>query len=792
MKIIRLGRLFLALAFTVGFVLEAAVAGPSPISIRDWDSKSNSRAKRGTAPTKARPSTNNFAPRKTLAQPEPIEKEISEIDATESKMSAEALQDTSYDSGIVEPIVIENAPAPAIQPDEILNSPIAEPSGDPVEVAAVEAPADQPNELLPIEEAADVNDAASDTDAVVAALDTSPTEAPHVLVPALHGFEEGERIEQYTQLTTEPIRGGQIRRGDQTFDLNNTTIDLLFEEYERRTSQREVLNLSLDDCLRIALVQNLDIQVAEFDPQRNDGELMQARGEFDPVLALNSTYTESTTSPSAQTNAFTGGLGGGGGSSGLLSGLGGGGGLLSGLGGDDPSALGTAISLAAGVVSTAVSIGAQLIPFNQPEPFIIESERWQHSVGVNGKLQWGTEYEIRLNLNVEEGTYSGNLAEWDGGLSLQLTQPLLRGRGKNVNLARIRKAKNSRISSEYQLEQTVHQSLGDVIKTYWDLVGAYEQMRVSQRSLSNAAQLLSDNEERFRIGSGNQLEVSQAKASVAERQADVITQQNQIVQTENRLKQLLDLRDEFVMSPVRLVPLAQLPKARVLDIDEELSIQRALENKPDIQSSMIEVENAGIELKKTNNELLPDLDITVNYFTGGRGTEKKDVFDGLERRTDETWSVGANASIPITNRQSRGANTTARIAKRQAERRLMKTQQEAIVSVLNAISSVGSNRIAVEARAESRAYQENNVEKQETSLRLGATTSFEVLRTQEDLANAEAQEVQSRIELEKSLVDLELAEGTILGNHGIEFVPPEKAQAVPFFRSLVPPSPSVD
>lgn len=792
MKITRLGRLILALGFALGTALHTANAEPRPISIRDWDFKSKSDSKEKTPPPKERPFINNFAAPKETSSPEAEDATVSEPEAPQSEMPADTTEDAPIDTPDIKPIVVKNAPPPVRQPAENLNAPIAEP----VNVATVDATPIQRPEPAPIMDADDAAEPIANSDTATAAIDTPRTELPHVLVPSMDTFDDGQRIEQYTQLTSEPIQGGKIRTGDDTFDMNDTTIDKLFEEYERRSAKRELLNISLEDCLRIALVQNLDIQVAEFDPQRNDGELMQARGEFDPNFMLESNYRESTTSPSAQTNAFTGGLGGSGGG-GLLSGLGGGGSssLLSGLGNNnnsDTPALATALRLAVGVASTAIRIGSQLIPFNQPEPFIIQSEGWQHSAAVNGKLHWGTEYELRLSMNVEESTYSGDTAEWDGGLTLQLTQPLLKGRGKNANLARIRTAKNSRISSEYQLEQTVHQSMSEVIKAYWDLVGAYEQMRVSQRSLSNALQLQSDNEERFRIGAGNQLEVSQAKASVAERQADVINQQNQIVQTENRLKQLLDLRDEYVLSPVRLVPTGQIPEARVLDIDERTSVQRALENRPDIKSSMIEAENAGIELKRANNELLPDLDLTGSYFTGGRGSDKQNVLDGTERRSDETWSLGLKATIPITNRQSRGSHTSATIGKRQAERRFTKTQQEAIVGVMNAISSVGSNRVAVEARAESRAYQEINVDKQKTSLKLGATTSFEVLRTQEDLASAEAQEVQSRIELEKSLVDLELAEGTILENHGIEFIPPEEAEAVPFFRSLIPPAPSVD
>ena len=769
--------------------VEPALAGPGPISIRDWDSQSKRRTKQKNSSVESNKVTTNFGLRKTAPTPEPVEYAASDVEANEAKMSAEAMRDTGFETTIVEPIVVENASTPAKQQIDSLESPIAEPSNDSTDVPSV-----QQAKRLPIEEAANVDRGA------VAALETSPNEVPHVLVPSVGGFEQGEGVELYTELTSEPIRGGQITLGDETISLNDATIDQLFEDYEYRSTRREMLRVSLEDCLRIALVQNLDIQIAEFDPQRNDGELMQARGEFDPSINLSSTYRESQTSPSAQTSAFTGGLGGGGSGGGLgglggLSGLGGGssgGGLLGGGNNQNQSALSTAVSLAVGVASTAIQLGAQLLPFNQSQAFVIESEGWQHSAGASGKTHYGTEYELRLDLNVEEGTYSGGAFEWDGGLTLQLTQPLLKGRGKNANLARIRTAKNSRISSEFQLKQTVEQSLSEVIKTYWDLVGAYEQLRVAQRSLSNAEQLRNDNEQRFEIGSGNQLDVVQAKASVAERQGDVINQINQVTQTENRLKQLLDLRDEYVMSPARLVPTQQIPDAQVLNIDEESSIQRALDNKPDIQASMLEAENAGIELKRANNELLPDLDLQGSYFTGGRGDKKKDVFDGLERRRDETWSLGLRATIPITNRQARGSHSSARTSKLQADRRLTKAQQEAIVGVKNAIASVGSNRIAVEARAESRAYQETNVEKQETSLKLGATTSFEVLRTQEDLANAEAQEVQSRIELEKSLVDLELAEGIILESNGIEFIPPEQAEAVPFFRSLVPPAPDMN
>ena len=63
------------------------------------------------------------------------------------------------------------------------------------------------------------------------------------------------------------------------------------------------------------------------------------------------------------------------------------------------------------------------------------------------------------------------------------------------------------------------------------------------------------------------------------------------------------------------------------------------------------------------------------------------------------------------------------------------------------------------------------------------------VRTQEDLANAHAQEVQAKIDYEKSLIDLKLAEGTILTALNVEYAAPEPEKPIGFVRSLVPPVP---
>jgi len=67
--------------------------------------------------------------------------------------------------------------------------------------------------------------------------------------------------------------------------------------------------------------------------------------------------------------------------------------------------------------------------------------------------------------------------------------------------------------------------------------------------------------------------------------------------------------------------------------------------------------------------------------------------------------------------------------------------------------------------------QEANVNAEERRLQIGITTSYQVLRVQEDLTAAQAQELQARITFEKALVELQLAEGSLLDNFGIIYSP---------------------
>jgi outer membrane protein TolC len=523
---------------------------------------------------------------------------------------------------------------------------------------------------------------------------------------------------------------GSLPERDESTNLrlrfDTLELERLYEAL-REEQRRDVQRLTLDACLAIALTQNQDIIISGFGPQKSAMDVLAAKGEYDPVANTNVSYLEAEQSTSAETITF--------------------GGLAS-----------------------------------------IEFFRTTSQSSVGGKLPWGTQYSLTLDLSKEETTYNDFIEEWSGSVSLSLTQPLLRGRGYDANLARIRTARKALAQAESQVRLQVMNSLAEVVRAYWDLAGAIEQVSVREKSLANAERLLDINEKRFEIGTVAPLEVVQAKAGVATRQSDLIGARAQVRDAMDRLKNVLGVLPGDPLYGVHIAPVER-PSLREVEVDFEESLAVALENRPDVETARLAIESARIEKKRASNDLLPQFDVTGSVTSGGRGHYMTDVFDGARELTDNSYTVGFRGSVPIPNRSARAAHRRAGLDVREMEQRLVKTQQDVELSVRSALRAVRTNRILVESNRQARALQESTLEAENRRLDLGYSTSFELLRVEEDLANAQTQEVQSIINYEKSIVDLRVAEGVLLSRLGIAYEPPGAPKPVSFVRSVLPIAP---
>jgi outer membrane protein TolC len=415
------------------------------------------------------------------------------------------------------------------------------------------------------------------------------------------------------------------------------------------------------------------------------------------------------------------------------------------------------------------------------------------TVGIGGKLVYGTQYALQGNWGSEETSYGNIGKQYNALLGLTLTQPVLRGFGRKYNTVRIQQAKNMRTMSDAQVKLAMLNTVGDVVKGYWGLVGAVETASVAQESLRNAERLLQINEARRRIGTAADIEVLQAKAGVAVRQSEWIAARTRATDASDMLKQALVMKDGDLFSKSIIVPTdrpnpsnAGLFDFADFDASLDAGVQRALANRPEMTMSDMELANAQLEVYKSRNEMLPQFDVTGVYGQGGRESTLGNAVEGIWNKQNFNWSIGMQGAVAINNRAARGMNTRSRVLERQAEERRKQVEVSLQAAVHVAARGVKTSQILVESTHQAVRLQEANVTAEEKRLRLGVTTSFQVLRVQEDLTSAQLQELKTLIAYETSLVDLQIADGTLLDNLGLKLEFTDTETPVSYWESIKP------
>jgi hypothetical protein len=134
-----------------------------------------------------------------------------------------------------------------------------------------------------------------------------------------------------------------------------------------------------------------------------------------------------------------------------------------------------------------------------------------------------------------------------------------------------------------------------------------------------------------------------------------------------------------------------------------------------------------------------------NFFTGQKyppGTFPTigygEVFTNLYNSSAPDKGAGFSLSVPLRNRQQQSVQERSLMEYRQAELRLEQLYTQIRMQVVNVMYALTNDRAAVQAAESSRDYNQQSLDAEEKKLRLGASTTANVLEQQRNLAIAEA------------------------------------------------------
>ena len=370
------------------------------------------------------------------------------------------------------------------------------------------------------------------------------------------------------------------------------------------------------------------------------------------------------------------------------------------------------------------------------------------SAGIAGLTPWGLQYDSTIATRLRSGTDNHFDENFTSEVSIGLTQPLLRDAGPAVNLTSVRLARNNVLVSEWQLRQRAIDVLTETVRVYNELHLAHENLEVAERSRALARQTLNDNIKRAEIGVMSPLNITTARAEVASREEAVIVAQRDVKDNENFLKQLVtaDLAPMLAVK-VEIEP----PPSPAFRADVGAGIGEALENRPDYRQGILDLERRHITLTFQKNQTLPRLDLTGSLNLLGFDNDAGTSLDRVGRRDQTSWTAGAIFSVPIPNRDARGAENAARFSAAQGLVDLQRIEQQIVVDVDNASGQIVTARERIASTAEASKLAQESLDAGEERLRAGTGTTFEVLELQKRLVEAQFAQLRARADYNKAV-----------------------------------------
>jgi outer membrane protein TolC len=443
-------------------------------------------------------------------------------------------------------------------------------------------------------------------------------------------------------------------------------------------------------------------------------------------------------------------------------------------------------------LSTEEGTQQQASAFSSPDKS--RNKNSNRDFSLTQKFVTGTDYELSFtnDRNKTNSATAGLNPSYSSELDLSITQPLLKNFGIDLNKRNIYIAKNEVNISDYEFEGKVIDIISNVENVYWDLVFRIKDLEVKKKSLERAKDLERRVKAQVSVGVMAEIETLQAQSEVASRNESLLVAQNLIQDTEDILKNILNI-DYGSDEGLKAIHPSDRPEMVIEEINLNNAIKETLLNRPDYRGKQKELENKNILVKYRENQLYPTVDLVgslgLNGLSGNAVNVTSGTFTGRSKYGGDygqalsdtlsteyfNWGIGVNFSYPLGNRSAKSQLSASRIEKAQLILSIRDIEKGIIVEVREAVRQLKTDIKRIHASKVARKLAEEKLKAEEKKFEVGLSTSFNVLKFQEDLAEEQGNEIKALIDYNKSKIRLRQVMATTLKAKNIKLQPKENS-----------------
>jgi outer membrane protein TolC len=485
------------------------------------------------------------------------------------------------------------------------------------------------------------------------------------------------------------------------------------------------VQLTLEDAVKRALENNLDIAVQRIGQQVFDVNLASIRSVYNPTIT---STLSSQTSKNASTSTISG-------------------------------------------AATGQAIRNDTLVFNGAVGQDVPWAGGTFSATLDNRRQETTSLTATVN------------PQYTPTWSAQYIQPLLRDFRIDSTRQQLLVTRINQDVSDIQLRQITMNTVANVRNAYWDYVFSVQSVDVARQSLVLAEELLRNNQTKVEIGTMAPIDVVQAQSQAAQQRQVLVTAEGARRTAEISLKRLIVSGTSDPLWTSTIEPVDR-PDFRPESIDVVGATQRALASRTDVMQARKNLEANDVTLRLLNNQSLPQVNLQARYATTGiggttfettgSGVNREvvrvvpggylDALNTLFRNRLPTWSLGLNISYNLGTSAADASIARARIQQSQIEVQLRQLDLQVTSDVSNAAIQVQNTAERVQAAQAARDLAQQQLDAENSKFGVGMSTNYQVVLAQRDLATAQNNELQAVLAYRKAVVDFERVQQT--GNAG--------------------------
>lgn len=407
----------------------------------------------------------------------------------------------------------------------------------------------------------------------------------------------------------------------------------------------------------------------------------------------------------------------------------------------------------------------------------LNTNTWDGTVALQKRfrtsqiVEFGVQYAYDNNnmpfndFNNPLPTYRG---DYTGTLNLSITQPLLRGRGKNIT-------KIPEVMAELFIEVTNQEDvfmnsvkIMEVVGAYWEYYTAFQALEIYKQNEDRARRVLTMTQELVEADKKPYGDLAQTEADLASQEGMTHSAEQNFYSRRMELGRVLglsEIQSREIGNPTDDYP-ETMDSLRKVKPPIEHFIDLAKENRTDLKAAGIHKTALEKGYDLARDQLRPQLDLGGFGFYGNssQGTGKVFKASSLTQAPGRYWGVGAQLtfSFSLNNRVAKGNLIKSKLslddkilAEEDLERSIFINLKIAYSNLNQSLLILDRNRVALKK------YEEAFDNEQER-FKAGLTTLLNLIIYQERLTNAQLDFIQAKEQYALAILQLRHETGTLL------------------------------